>query len=89
MRAAARQQLDPTIRSKVTRDFHGSMEAKIVGQEEAVQALVDLHQVFCAGLNSQGRPVGNLLFLGPYRIGQNACCSKRRGDSLRGCRAFN
>ncbi|HZE80776.1 MAG TPA: AAA family ATPase, partial [Candidatus Polarisedimenticolia bacterium] len=70
MRAAARQQLDPTIRSKVTRDFHGSMEAKIVGQEEAVQALVDLHQVFCAGLNSQGRPVGNLLFLGPTGSGK-------------------
>jgi len=70
MRAATRQQLDPTIRSKVTRDFHGSMRAKIVGQEEGVQALVDLHQVFCAGLNSQGRPVGNLLFLGPTGSGK-------------------
>ena len=70
MRAATRQQLDPTIRSKVTRDFHGSMRAKIVGQEEGVQALVDLHQVFCAGLNLQGRPVGNLLFLGPTGSGK-------------------
>jgi ATP-dependent Clp protease ATP-binding subunit ClpA len=70
MRAAARQQLDPTIRSKDTRDFHGSMRAKIVGQEEGVQALVDLYQVFCAGLNSQGRPVGNLLFLGPTGSGK-------------------
>jgi ATP-dependent Clp protease ATP-binding subunit ClpB len=70
MTAAARQQLDPTIRSKVARDFHGSMRAKIVGQEEGVQALVDLHQVFCAGLNSQGRPVGNLLFLGPTGSGK-------------------
>jgi len=70
MRAAARQQLDLTIRSKATRDFHGSMQAKIVGQEEGVQALVDLHQVFCAGLSSQGRPVGNLLFLGPTGSGK-------------------
>src|SRR6267378_5464164 len=70
MRAAARQQLDPTIRSKVTRDFHGSMRAKIIGQEEGIQALVDLHQVFCAGLNSLGRPVGNLLFLGPTGSGK-------------------
>jgi len=70
MRAAARQQLDLTIRSKATRDFHGSMRAKIVGQEEGVQALVDLHQVFCAGLSSQGRPVGNLLFLGPTGSGK-------------------
>jgi len=65
MRAAATVQLDPTIPGNDTRDFHSAMRAKIVGQEEGVQALVDLYQVFCAGLNSPGRPVGNLLFLGP------------------------
>jgi ATP-dependent Clp protease ATP-binding subunit ClpB len=70
MRAAARQQLDPTIRSNDTRDFHGSLRAKIVGQEEGVQALVEMYQVFCAGLNSPGRPVGNLLFLGPTGSGK-------------------
>jgi ATP-dependent Clp protease ATP-binding subunit ClpB len=70
MRAAVRQQLDPTIRSDETRDFHSSLRAKIVGQEEGVQALVDLYQVFCAGLNSPGRPVGNLLFLGPTGSGK-------------------
>src|ERR1700685_3247948 len=70
MRAAVRQQLDPTIRSTETRDFHGSLRAKIVGQEEGVQALVDMFQVFCAGLNSPGRPVGNLLFLGPTGSGK-------------------
>ena len=70
MKAAARQQLDPTIRSNDTRDFHQSLRARIVGQEEGVQALVELYQVFCAGLNSPGRPVGNLLFLGPTGSGK-------------------
>jgi ATP-dependent Clp protease ATP-binding subunit ClpB len=70
MRAAVRQQLDPTIRSNDTRDFQGSLREKIVGQEEGVQALVDLYQVFRAGLNSPGRPVGNLLFLGPTGSGK-------------------
>jgi ATP-dependent Clp protease ATP-binding subunit ClpB len=70
MKAAARQQLDPSIRSNDTRDFHQSLRARIVGQEEGVQALVDLYQVFCAGLNSPGRPVGNLLFLGPTGSGK-------------------
>jgi ATP-dependent Clp protease ATP-binding subunit ClpB len=70
MRAAARQQLDPSIRSNDTRDFHHALRAKIVGQEEGVQALVDLYQVFRAGLNSPGRPVGNLLFLGPTGSGK-------------------
>jgi ATP-dependent Clp protease ATP-binding subunit ClpA len=70
MRAAARQELDPTIRSNETNDFNLALRAKIVGQEEGVQALVDLYQVFCAGLNSPGRPVGNLLFLGPTGSGK-------------------
>jgi ATP-dependent Clp protease ATP-binding subunit ClpB len=70
MSTAARQQLDPTIRSNQAREFHRSMRAKIIGQEEGVQALVDLYQVFCAGLNSPGRPVGNLLFLGPTGTGK-------------------
>jgi ATP-dependent Clp protease ATP-binding subunit ClpB len=70
MRTAVKQELDPTIRCSDTLDFHGSMRAKIVGQEEGVQALVDLYQVFRAGLNSPGRPVGNLLFLGPTGSGK-------------------
>ncbi len=70
MRPAVRHQLDPTIRSSDTKDFQGALRSKIVGQEEGVQALVDLYQVFCAGLNSPGRPVGNLLFLGPTGSGK-------------------
>jgi len=70
MKAAVRHQLDPTIRSNDTCDFHSSLRAKIVGQEEGVQSLVDMYQVFRAGLNSPGRPVGNLLFLGPTGSGK-------------------
>jgi ATP-dependent Clp protease ATP-binding subunit ClpB len=62
--------LDPSKRSTDTRDFETSLRAKIVGQEEGVQSVVDLYQVFCAGLNSPGRPVGNLLFLGPTGSGK-------------------
>lgn len=62
--------LDPSKRSTDTMDFQAALRAKIVGQEEGVQALVDLYQVFRAGLNSPGRPVGNLLFLGPTGSGK-------------------
>ena len=62
--------LDPNQRSTDTLEFQGALREKIVGQEEGVQALVDLYQVFCAGLNSPGRPVGNLLFLGPTGSGK-------------------
>jgi ATP-dependent Clp protease ATP-binding subunit ClpB len=63
-------QLDPHRRSTGTMDFETSLRSKIVGQEEGVQALVELYQVFCAGLNSPGRPVGNLLLLGPTGSGK-------------------
>jgi len=35
-----------------------------------VQAVVDLYRVFRAGLQSPGRPLGNLLFLGPTGTGK-------------------
>ncbi len=63
-------QLDPTLRSLESRDFEAGLRRKIVGQDEAVQAVVDLYQVFRAGLNPPGRPVGNLLFLGPTGAGK-------------------
>jgi ATP-dependent Clp protease ATP-binding subunit ClpB len=62
--------LDPNIRSAETVEFQKNLREKIVGQDEAVQALVELFQVFTAGLNSPGRPVGNLLFLGPTGSGK-------------------
>ena len=62
--------LDPTRRSVESLEFDVSLHHKIVGQEEGVQAMVDLYQVFRAGLNSPGRPVGNLLFLGPTGSGK-------------------
>ncbi|HZS72586.1 MAG TPA: AAA family ATPase [Candidatus Acidoferrum sp.] len=62
--------LDPTRRSNATVDFQSALSRKIVGQEEAVRALVDMYQVFTAGLNSPNRPIANLLFLGPTGSGK-------------------
>ncbi len=62
--------LDSTLRSSEALEFGEALRAKIVSQDEAVQAMVDLYQVFCAGLNSPGRPVGSFLFLGPTGSGK-------------------
>ncbi len=67
---AAQQPLDPTLRSVESQEFQAALKGKVVGQEEGVRALVDLYQVFCAGMSSAGRPVGNLLFLGPTGSGK-------------------
>ncbi len=70
MNASAGKRLDPGRKSPESMGFEGGLRRKIVGQDEAVQAVVDLYQVFRAGLNSPGRPVGNLLFLGPTGAGK-------------------
>ena len=62
--------LDPTVQGAESREFEVRLREKIVGQDEAVQAVVDLYRVFRAGLQSPGRPVGNLLFLGPTGTGK-------------------
>src|SRR5450759_2413184 len=66
----AQQQLDPTLRSVESQEFQAALRGKVVGQEEGVRALVELYQVYCAGMSSMGRPVGNLLFLGPTGSGK-------------------
>jgi ATP-dependent Clp protease ATP-binding subunit ClpA len=68
--SAHSKELDPQKRSSTSRHFEQELRQRVVGQDEAVQALVDLYQVFCAGLHSAGRPVGNLLFLGPTGSGK-------------------
>jgi ATP-dependent Clp protease ATP-binding subunit ClpB len=62
--------LDPTRRSNDAREFESSLRRRIVGQDQAVEKVVEIYQMFLAGLNPPGRPVGNLLFLGPTGSGK-------------------
>ncbi len=62
--------LDPTRRSNDARDFESALRRKIVGQDQAVEKVAEIYQMFLAGLNPPGRPVGNLLFLGPTGSGK-------------------
>src|SRR5713226_5733638 len=47
--SALMEELDTKKRSSTSRHFEDALRQKIVGQDEAVQALVELYQVFCAG----------------------------------------
>ena len=62
--------LDPSRHSFESMEFESAIRRRLVGQEDGVRALADLYQVFCAGMCSTGRPVGNLLFLGPTGSGK-------------------
>ena len=62
--------LDPSRRSNDARDFESALRRKIVGQDQAIEKVAEIYQMFLAGLNAPGRPVGNLLFLGPTGSGK-------------------
>jgi ATP-dependent Clp protease ATP-binding subunit ClpB len=70
MKTGAKQQLDPSRRSAEARNLEAVLRHKIVGQDPAIEKVVEVYQVFLAGLSPVGRPVGNLLFLGPTGTGK-------------------
>jgi len=63
-------ELNPNLHSTESRALDEGLRQRIVGQDEAIQAVVELYQVFLAGMNSPGRPLGNVLFLGPTGTGK-------------------
>jgi ATP-dependent Clp protease ATP-binding subunit ClpA len=70
MKTVVNTMLDPTRRSNDAREFENALRRRIVGQDQAVEKVVEIYQMFLAGLNPPGRPVGNLLFLGPTGSGK-------------------
>jgi ATP-dependent Clp protease ATP-binding subunit ClpB len=62
--------LEPARKNADVLEFEGRLRAKIIGQEEAVTQLVGVYQTMLAGMNATGRPLANLLFLGPTGSGK-------------------
>jgi len=62
--------LDPTLNSPEVRDFEKALLCRVIGQDRAVRRLARVYQVYQAGLSMPGRPVVNLLFLGPTGSGK-------------------
>ena len=77
--------LDPTQNSPEVRDFEKALLERVVGQERAVRRLARVYQVYLAGLSTPGRPLVNLLFLGPTGSGKTrlveAAAEVLMGDS--------
>jgi len=62
--------LDPSLNSPEVREFEKALHRHVIGQERAVRRLARVYQVYQAGLSMPGRPVVNLLFLGPTGSGK-------------------
>src|SRR5512135_1783111 len=84
MKTGLNTSLDPTRRSTDAQEFETALRRRIVGQEAAIEKMAEIYQMFLAGLNPPGRPVGNLLFLGPTGSGKTrvveACAEALFGD---------
>ncbi|MBZ5514010.1 MAG: AAA family ATPase [Acidobacteriia bacterium] len=62
--------LDPSLHSPEVRDFEAALRRRVVGQDRAVKSLARAYQVYLAGLAPPGRPLVNLLLLGPTGSGK-------------------
>src|ERR1700734_2931364 len=70
MKTGLNATLDPTRRSNAAQDFETALRRRIVGQDPAIEKVAEIYQMFLAGLHPPGRPIGNLLFLGPTGSGK-------------------
>jgi ATP-dependent Clp protease ATP-binding subunit ClpB len=64
------QQLNPAQTGFEAEKLHADLRKRIVGQDEAIQQIINVYQTHLAGMSSPGRPIGNLLFLGPTGSGK-------------------
>ena len=62
--------LDPSRTGREAKALEETLHRLIVGQDEAVEQIVNIYQMHLTGMNPPGRPVGNFLFLGPTGSGK-------------------
>jgi len=79
------KRLDPSQTGHEAVKLHSDLLNRIVGQDEAVSQIVGIYQTYLSGMSSPGRPIGNLLFLGPTGTGKTrlveATAESLLGDS--------
>ena len=63
-------ELNPRTKGAEAGELELNLRRLIVGQDEAIQQIVNVYQMHLAGLAAAGRPVGNFLFLGPTGSGK-------------------
>src|ERR1700704_1098992 len=62
--------LDPSRTGREAEVLESSLHKLIVGQDEAIQQIVNIYQMHLTGMTAPGRPIGNFLFLGPTGSGK-------------------
>jgi len=62
--------LDPNRTGRDAESLDQSLRHLIVGQDEAIDQIINIYQMYLTGLAAPGRPIGNFLFLGPTGSGK-------------------
>src|ERR1700687_4976331 len=62
--------LDPSRTGREAEVLESSLRRLIVGQDEAIQQIVNIYQMHLTGMTAPGGPIGNFLFLGPTGSGK-------------------
>lgn len=62
--------MNPDLKSPRAQDFESRLAGLIVGQERAVRRISGLYQIYLAGMQNPGKPIGTMLFLGPTGSGK-------------------
>jgi len=62
--------LDPTRTGREAEALEVGLSRMIVGQDEAIQQIVNIYQMYLTGMTPPGRPIGSFLFLGPTGSGK-------------------
>ena len=62
--------LDPTKTGREAALLDSNLKKLIVGQDEAIEQIVNIYQMHLTGMSAAGRPVGTFLFLGPTGTGK-------------------
>src|SRR5579863_5581877 len=65
-----RQALDINQTGEAAAQLQADLHKRIIGQDHAIQQIVNVYQTYMAGMNSASRPVGSFLFLGPTGTGK-------------------
>src|SRR5499427_6588643 len=64
------RKLNPAQTGFEAEKLESDLRKRIVGQDDAVRQIINVYQTHLAGMSSPGRPIGNLLFLGPTGSGK-------------------
>jgi len=62
--------LDPGKTGGEALSLETNLRRMIIGQDEAIQQIVNIYQMNLTGMSAPGRPIGNFLFLGPTGSGK-------------------